>query len=253
MSFGSIEGLLISLLLIVPGGLGIELRTYLWSGRSLTPFEELLRAVSFSISALALCELGGALISLCRDDIYEFGDFLLNEITRIPGGQLASDPSWFWSKFGILAGVAIALPTLFRWLRGRPLILKLKPVKHLSLHSKGFEALFEESIHEARGWEASWAFGPGEYPWLTVEMTDGRSFRGQMMWRSTAPDPPELVLINVSDVTDDDDVFDIPGLVLLGAPFISRLWIMKPEGRQAPSERNSHGPDATRTDRNPVD
>lgn len=52
MPLGSFEGLLVTLLLLVPGGLGIELRRWIYPAKEPSPFAELLHALGASGAAL---------------------------------------------------------------------------------------------------------------------------------------------------------------------------------------------------------
>jgi len=56
MSLTTLEEVLIALVFVLPGAIGIQLRNYLWSGRTGTSTERPISSVAFSMSALLLLE-----------------------------------------------------------------------------------------------------------------------------------------------------------------------------------------------------
>lgn len=229
MTVTSVEGLFVFLFFVVPGAVGLGLRDYLWSGRDLSAFEQLLLSVTYSTGGLVVLETAFALWGLLPGAETSFGDFGLRHITDSGStlGTLTNDG--IWVRFLVFVGFSASLPSVLRYLRSTSPVLRLKRVQHLSLHSVGFEALFEESVSEAARWDERWKAVRCETPWLMVETTDDRRFQGQLMWRSSAPDPPEIILIDVSDVTIAEEVQPISGLVLIRDGFIKRLWVLLPD------------------------
>lgn len=228
---------MIALVLVLPGALGLQLRSYLWSSRDGTTAEELLSSVAFSLTTLLLLEFGAALAGLIPNVDAAFGSLILRDI--LGSTEVRSD-SGLWTRYLLFAVATISLPSALRWMRMKPWVLKMKRTSHLSLESVGFEALFEESIKEAGRWDDGWKDYDKEGLHVMVETEDDRRFQGEMMWRSTSPDPPELVLINVKDVTDSEKVLFMDGLVLIGKSNIRRVWILKPsKSTVAPSSDKS--------------
>lgn len=228
MTLASVEGLVITLLFVVPGALGIGFRNYLWSGRPLSPLEQVLLPLTYSAATLLLLEVVTGVVGLAPALDWRLGSFLINELLTPSLPARLSTENSLWYRFFVFGFCAAVLPSLLRWARSWSWVRKLKPARHLSLYSDGFEALFEETRFEAQKWDERWRTGPNESPWLMVDTSDGHRYRGQMMWRSTAPDPAELILIEVTDITDPDTPADIPALLLLGADEMERLWIMRP-------------------------
>lgn len=237
MSLASVEGLIVALLFIVPGALGIGLRNYLWAGKQLTSFDQLLLSLAYSTGALLLLEIATGLVGLLPKVDWRLGSYLTSALVDPEFvDNFATDLS-LWYRFLLFAAVAIGVPSGLRLLRTSKFVLRWKPARHLSVNSVGFEALFEETRFEASGWDERWRWHPNESPWTYVDTTDGHRFMGQMVWRSTAPDPPELILFDVSDVTHPGAEEQIPGLLLIGAEHTARLWIMRPDnvpGREPP-------------------
>jgi hypothetical protein len=205
------------------------LRDYLWAGRQLTAFDQVLFALTYSVGALLLLELITGAIGVAPGVDWRLGSFLTNSLLSPRFVDRFTADLSLWYRFLTFAGCAIALPSALRWLRTRSLVLKLKAFRHLSLHRDGFEALLEETRFEAGRWDDRWAYGPNESPWLMIDVDDGHRYMGQMMWRSTAPDPLELILIDVKDVTDPATPAEIPGLLLLSGEDITRVWVMRPD------------------------
>lgn len=235
MSLASVEGVVVALLFIVPGATGVTLRGFLWPTRTSTAFEELVHAVACSTAALLLLEIVTGIAGLLPWNEWRLGTFLINALLAdaLPS-QLQQDLA-LWYRLLLFAVVAVAFPSLIQSLRTRPRVLRLTRVEHMSLYNDGFEALFQETSSEAAKWDERWRSSGDESPWIMVDTEDGRRYRGQVMWRSTPPEPPELILINVSDVSYPDDVVDIAGVLLIGGHTITRLWMMRPGGENPPA------------------
>jgi hypothetical protein len=225
----SVEGLAITLLFVVPGALGLGVRNYLWASKQRSSFDQVLLAMTYSAGALFLLELGTGIIGLATQSDWMPGSFLTNDLLAVDFvARFRNHPS-SWYRFLGFATCATALPSALRWLRTRPVVLELKPVRHLSLFSDGFEALVEETRFEAADWDERWTFEAEVSPWLVVDLEDGQRYMGHVMWRSTAPDPLELILIDVKDVTDPDALAEIPGLLLVRGEDLTRVWVMRPD------------------------
>ena len=240
MSLASVEGLVIGLLFVVPGALGLGLKNYLWAGKQLSTFDQLLLSLVYSTGALLALEVATGLVGVAPKVSWRLGSYLTNELLDPNFVQSFRTDLSLWYRLLGLAAMAVALPPALRWLRTRPLVLKWKPARHLSTHSVGFEALFEETRFEAAKWNDQWRWHPNESPWVYADTADGHRYMGQMVWRSSAPDPPELILFDVSDVTDPTAEEQIPGLLLIGGDEMTRLWIMRPDnvpGREPPPEQ----------------
>lgn len=231
MSLTTLEGVLIALVVVLPGAIGIELRSYLWSGRDGAVTERLISSIAFSIAALLILEFLTAFVGIFPRRHVIFGDFILRELVAAKDPIARSSPG-VWGRYLVLALVAAGLPSLLR-IRKSSLVLKLKRTEHLSLESVGFEALFEESVKEASKWDDAWTRYTDGGLHVMVETEDDRRFQGEMMWRSTAPDPPELILISVKDVTDSASPVSYDALVLFRERSIRRLWILKPNESQS--------------------
>lgn len=245
MSLTSIEGILVALVFILPGAMGLQLRSYLWSGTSGGSTENLISAIAFSTGGLLFVEFATAVAGWVSSWSAHFGDFLLKDLVTSSNPIAAASPAT-WSRYLLFAIAVILLPSLLRWLRERPWIIAVKKTGHLSLESVGFEALFEESVKEAAKWDTTWEGYARDGLHVMVETDDDRRFQGEMMWRSTAPEPPEIILINVLDVTDSAAVFSMDGLALFRAQTLRRIWILKPvekeqEGAVAASEGARNG------------
>jgi hypothetical protein len=237
MSLASVEGVVITLVLVLPGALGIQLRSYLWSSRDGNTAEVLLSSVAFSLTTLLLLEFGAALVGLIPTLDIGFGSLLLQDI--LGDDKVVRPDSDLWLRYLVFATAAISLPSALRWIRMKPWLLKMKRTAHLSLESVGFEALFEESIKEAGRWDVDWKGYGEEGLHVMVDTEDDRRFQGEMMWRSTSPDPPELILINVRDITDAENILNLDGLVLIRKDNMRRIWVLKPPAGSGASSGSS--------------
>ncbi|HEV2757397.1 MAG TPA: DUF6338 family protein [Actinomycetota bacterium] len=234
MSLGSVEGLLFALLFVVPGSTGLLVRGYVWPTRRSTGSEELVRAVAHSTGALLLLEVVTGVGGLLPSTEWRLGTFLINDLL---GGDLPAQVDHdisLWYRLLLFAVTAVALPSVMQWVRSRPALLRLVRADHISLYNGGFDAMFRETIIEAARWDPRWRLTPGESPWVLVDTDDGRRYRGQVMWRSTAPSAPELILIDVGEITYGDAVVDLPAMLLIGGESIRRLWVMRPSETGGP-------------------
>ena len=234
MPLNSLEAFLVTLAFVVPGAVGIGIRDSFWPKRPAQPFEQFLHAIGYSAGALFLLEILTGLIGLISTRPWRLGDYLATELATAHVGLLVDELA-VWYKLLGLAAMAFALPSLVRYIRSSAPVLRLRTMRGISLHNDGFEALFEETLFEAAKWDPRWRFDDNESPWLMVDTQDGRRFRGQMMWRSAPPAEPELILIEVSDITDSEQVIDMSGMLLISGDRIERLWVMKPRPDPAPT------------------
>lgn len=107
MDFGSVEGVVITLLLLVPGGLGdVLMRSITGLGAPTSNFRQLLSAVAWSISGLGAVETVNSFISQG-----EFGGFLLEPITRISSGAQEAELA---VRYLVYVSVVVVLPPLAR-------------------------------------------------------------------------------------------------------------------------------------------
>lgn len=187
MPIGSVEGLLITLFVVVPGGLGAALRRSVFASQAPTAFTELLHALAGSLVALAFTE---ALFMIVDPSPDGFGDSLLGPASRaevFPGGI-------DWKPYFAYVGLALLLPTTGAWVRRLPRARWL--FRAASPHADGLDYV----MHEARPTEHR-----REEVWATVNTVTGEALLGQIAWRSTAPDPLELVLSRVRDMNDPQE------------------------------------------------
>lgn len=137
MPIGSVKGLLVTLLFVVPGGLGAALRRSLFAAHTPTAFTELLHSLAGSLVALLATET--AFMVIDRDDL-GLGDYLLT-----PLSQPEAFPSELrWSAYVAFFCASLALPTFGAWLR------RLPPARWVfravSPHANGLDYI----MHEAR-------------------------------------------------------------------------------------------------------
>lgn len=219
MTLGSIEGLVVVTLFLLPGGLGLGLRDYLLSSGTLrTPYEEALGALAASIAGLLLVEATATLVEWVISGDLAVGNFalqyLFHEKDLSSGTALA--------KYVAYGGAAIALPTTATYLRRRRWVSDhLGPI---SLYHHAFEAGFEELRENS------------DTPWVIIETEDDRSFRGELRWRSTAPSAPEVILGSVTDVTDSENPREGFGLVIIPNRNLRRVWILEEAANNGDSE-----------------
>jgi len=102
----SIEGLLVALLVVIPGAAGDGLmRRVLNKPRPKTGFSEVLRAILWSGAALVIVEIAARLL---RGGT-EFGDFLLNRTSAVSEAEAAVDLT---GAYVVYFAVALCLPIL---------------------------------------------------------------------------------------------------------------------------------------------
>jgi hypothetical protein len=204
MDLGSTEGLLLTLLFIVPGGLGMQFRRYIYPASQPSAFSELLHSVATSVSALVLLEFVTGVVGFIRTCDFLMGGYLTNDLLQ-GKDHLIAEGSQVWVRYLGLAIVAVTLPPVLGRIRNTQPIRKL--FGGIGRFDEGFDDLFEER------WSGS---KRDAAPWVVVETTDNRRLQGQVVWRSTAPNEPELTLSSVWDVTDSKNQ------VALG---VGHLWV----------------------------
>lgn len=217
MPIASVEGLTLTLLLLVPGGFGIELRRWIFPSKHPSPFAELLHALGASAAALIALEIGAAAFRAIMGWPGSMGDALLGPLAGTRGMPTTSDV-WFAYLLGFLP-LALALPAVAGGLRRARWARTL--FGRIALYEVAPDHLFEEV------WEAP---EKGLSPWVVVETTDGRSIQGEVVWRTMTPNPLELLLVSVHDVTAPDEPKFGGGSVLwIPRENIRRLWLILAE------------------------
>lgn len=212
MPIGSVEGLLGTLLFVVPGGLGIALRRAIFAAQAPSGFTEALHALASALVALLATESLFAVVDPSRNGI---GDYLL-----VPLSEPASFPEHLsWGAYAAFLAAALLLPAIGAWLR------RLPPARNLfravSPHADGLDYV----VHEARPKGTR-----REEVWVTVNTVEDEVLLGQLAWRSTAPDPLELVLSRVRDVSDPtEDEQQEEWVVWLPGDAIRAVWVNIPE------------------------
>lgn len=193
MPTGSVEGLILSLLFVVPGGFGVDLRRSIVPASAPSPFRELLHALGTSGAAIIVMELMFGLAGAFGQNV-GMGDAIVGPVLAAKEAPVSTFP---WGNYLGYLVLALSLPLLAAGIR------RSKPLKQIfrgvSLHSTGLDELFAEI------WPGLPASGGTPAPWVVVETSDGRLVQGQMLWRSTAPHPVELILGDTCDVTDPSD------------------------------------------------
>lgn len=213
MPIASVEGLIFTLVFLVPGGFGVEFRRWIYPSKEPSPFAELLHALGTSGAALIVLEAGAGIYGTVTGWPGGVADALLRPLVEAQG--IPSSDVWAAYMFGFLP-LALFLPALgdrvrrTRWAR--------RAFGGIALYEGGPDHLFEE-VSEAPQDELA--------PWIVVQTTDGRSIQGQLVWRTTAPDPLELLLVDIDDVTHPDDPKS-GGRSVLWIPRdnIRRLWLI---------------------------
>jgi hypothetical protein len=188
VAIGSVEGFLVALLFVVPGGLGVSLRKNLFSAQIPSAFNELLHALAAALVALLATELAFMLVGSGSEG---FGDFLVRPLT----GPTPVPINMNWDAYIVFTGFALGLPSALAWFR------RQKPIRALlgtlSPHADGLDYLLREALPKESRKEGIW---------VTVNTDAEEAFLGQLMWRSTAPDPTEMVLSRVRDLNDSTEV-----------------------------------------------
>lgn len=212
MNIGSVEGLVLGLLLVVPGGLGIALRRSIYAAQAPSAFSELLHSLAAALVALLFTE---SLFVVIGGGPQGIGDYILEPIL----GTQAFSETVSWSAYAIFGMSAIILPTVGAWTRRTPLGRGL--LGSISPHADGLDYI----IHDARPKELR-----HEEIWATVNTTADEALLGQLAWRSTAPDPLEVVLTHVRDLNDPTESGQEPEwFVWLRSDAIRAIWINVPE------------------------
>ncbi|MGH2703284.1 MAG: DUF6338 family protein [Actinomycetota bacterium] len=179
MTIGSVEGLLVTLLMIVPGGLGSTLRRSFYPMQAPSAFAELMYALAAALLALLTVEF--IFTAFSREP---FGNQLLVPLVT----QDESELDWNLGAYAPFFLIALGYPTLGAWLRRLPRVQALFGV--ISPHADGLDLILREALpSRARAGI-----------WITVNTEDDEALLGQLMWRSTAPDPVQLVLGRVRDL-----------------------------------------------------
>jgi hypothetical protein len=221
MPIGSVEGFLITLLFVVPGGLGVEFRRWFFPASTPSAFSELLHALGASSSALVIVEAGTGLIGLVTRTELSFGDALIRPVTEqqnVPTGWA----TWVYLLFLLLA---LVLPVMLGWLRRTDRVTSL--FGDIAVSSKSIDHLFAEI------WRPQ---SDGQAAWVIVETEDGRSLQGQVIFRTSVPEPPEVILEDVYDITDPKDVRPGGGLLWIPTQNLKRLWLLPKDA--VPAEDN---------------
>jgi len=164
MDLTSLEGLLIALLVIVPGAAGDALmRRVLDKPRPRSGFSELLRAVLWSGAALAVVEIGARTFG----DDERFGNYLLSPVSKITEPLEAVDLT---GAYLVYLAVALLLPLvgtfvvdrLTRWFSDR------------TPDAISFDELFEHYAPRT----------PEGYVFVVADLGD-EEVDGWYLWRST--------------------------------------------------------------------
>ena len=212
MNIGSLEGLALALLLVVPGGLGIALRRSIFSAQPPTPFTELLQALAASLVALLFTETIFMVVDGSTDGM---GNYALRPLLQT--GSFADSIDWLaYTVFGV---AALVLPSVAAWARrsafGHAILGRVSP------HADGLDFIIHDAL---RGHSRS------EEVWVTVSTMGDEALMGQLAWRSTAPDPLELVITRVRDLNDPTEEGQQPGwFVHLRGDAIRAIWVHVPE------------------------
>lgn len=218
MPIASVEGLALTLLLLVPGGLGVELRRWIFPAKEPSPFAELLHALAASGTALIVLEAGAAIYGWVTAWPGGMGDALLRPLADA-GGIPASGDVWAAYVSGFLPS-ALALPSIAGAARRAGWARRV--FGRIALYEFGPDQLFREIWRPPE---------PRLAPWVVVQTSDGRSIRGQLIWRTTAPNPLEVLLMEVVDVTHPDRPASGEGAVLwIPRENIRRIWLLATEG-----------------------
>lgn len=124
-----------------------------------------------------------------------------------------------WLAYAVFGVAALALPTAAAWTRRSPFGRAI--LGRISSHADGFDFIIHDAL---RGYSKS------EEVWVRVNTMGGEALLGQLAWRSTAPDPLELVMTRVRDLNDPTEEGQQPGwFVHLRGDAIRAIWIHVPE------------------------
>lgn len=211
MPAGSFNDLLVTLLFVVPGGLGIALRKSIFATQAPSPFTEFLHSLAASLVALLTTEVAFGLAAGGRKGV---GDFLLVPLARPTDFPAELD----WAAYVTFILCALGAPAFGAWLRRTGPARRV--FRTLSPHADGLDYL----VHEARpqGTRA-------RELWAIVNTEADEAFLGQIAWRSTAPDPLEVVLSTVRDMNDPEETeHGDDWLVWLPRESIRAIWVHVP-------------------------
>ena len=174
MDLGSVEGLLIALLLIAPGALGDQLmRVVTVMPQPRSDFGRLLAALSWSTFGLASVELVNAWSTAGA-----FGDFLIVPITR---GLAESSLGALGSRYLVFVAVAALAPPLARW------VLRLRHVESLI----GGRTLSEPTLARLFRYRPD---SLSDSPYAEV-VTEQGTFEGWVRWNSNESDEDAALIL----------------------------------------------------------
>lgn len=184
MDVGSVEAVILALLLLVPGGVGdLVMRSVTNMPEPRSDFGRVLSAVSWSTAALAICECLWAVL-----EWGPFGSYLLNRI--IEANSLSAVTELAHRYLGYIA-VAAILPGLVRWLARRQLVEQV--FRGRTLLEPGMDRLFEKYLPPSPN--PAW-----RQPYARVRL-DGGLAEGWVKW-SLSGDSPEAGIILQAVGTD---------------------------------------------------
>lgn len=218
MNIGSFEGLVLGILFVVPGGLGIALRRSVFPAQAPSAFAELLHSLAAVLVALLFTECLFVLLDKSSEGV---GDYLLSPLLKTETFSKTVD----WSAYVFFGLSALLLPVAGAWLRRRPPLRWI--LGGISPHADGLDYI----IHEARPRDLR-----DEEIWATVNTSGDEALLGQLAWRSTAPDPLEIVLTRVRDLNDPNETEqESDWFVWLNRDSIRAVWINVPTPDQEPT------------------
>ena len=140
MDLGSVIGIIVTLMLLVPGGIGdVWMRSLHRMPEPRSDFRQLLSAVTWSISALAVVELSAAAVTRKA-----MGSFILKEVPTISS---SSDVGSLAGRYAVLVLVSLALPSLARWL----LLVLATRFSPITLAQPSFDLIAKEAPRAATG------------------------------------------------------------------------------------------------------
>jgi Family of unknown function (DUF6338) len=223
VDFSSLDGVLAILILVLPGGLGLRFKDWIWSGSARTPFEEIFGAAAASFGALLMLEVSAGVIGIGVANL-DVGDYLVNDLVDVTDGLVGES---LWLRYLAFFVLAFLLPSFLAYLRRREFFFRRTSA--YSVYHDGFEALFEETIHELARKDSSWEVADGRKHAVRVDTVDGHSFVGYIRWRSTPPKPTAVNLSSVTKVSANGTTDVIDGVVWFEPASISRIWILKPD------------------------
>jgi hypothetical protein len=170
------------------------------SSPSPSAFSDTLYALGASLIAVLVVE---AYISIGRP----FGTAIINPVSS------GSINKIHWLAYPFFFSLALFLPLAGSWLR----------------HSKRVIATFGPAPTDAFDYvmrEALPTSAREQGVWVTVQTENDESLLGQLLWRTTAPDPLELVLARVRDVNDStEEEQDADWVVWIPRESIKAVWV----------------------------